>query len=313
MKPIIETVDPQLIKQELNASTFVRNTNNIDNEIHIFTAAQAPNAMQEVGRLRELTFRQAGGGTGKSIDIDQYDTDPKGFKQLVVWDPDLEVIVGGYRFALGNELPIDEQGHPISPTSHLFRMSDKFLNDYMPKSIELGRSFVQPIYQSTGNAKKSIFALDNLWDGLGLLVVDYPEHDSFFGKITMYNHYPVKARDAILYFLKNFFPDKDELVRPKKPIQVDTPDSYFDTIFTDEGLEANFKALINTVRQEKTAVPPLVNAYMKLSPTMKSFGTSLNPNFGNVEETGILIKIKDIYESKKKRHISNINRNYKGE
>jgi hypothetical protein len=311
MKTIIESVSPELLEQELNENTFARKTNNIGNELYIFSAEEAPNAMKEIGRLRELTFRQAGGGTGKEADIDHYDLDPKGFKQLVVWDPELRVIVGGYRFALGNELPKDEHGHPISPTSHLFQLSDEFLEEYLPKTIELGRSFVQPVYQSTGNAKKSIFALDNLWDGLGLLVVDNPTYENFFGKFTMYKHYPVKARDAILYFLKTYFPDKNKYVFPKKALPIEIEDQFFKELFTGNTTDENYKILNQFIRSEGAAIPPLVNAYMKLSPSMKSFGTSLNPNFGNVEETGIFIHIPDIYESKKKRHISNIDRNFK--
>lgn len=308
MKPIIDRVDSALIERELKQGHFVRKTNNIGNEIYIFHGNDAPHAMQELGRLRELTFRQAGGGTGKEADIDKYDVGDGVFKQLIVWDPELKIIVGGYRFALGTELPKDENGKPISPTSHLFELSDYFLLHCLPKSIELGRSFVQPEYQSTGNAKKSIYALDNLWDGLGLLLVENNQMENFFGKITMYTHYPVAARDAILYFLKSFFPDNEGLIRPKQPLITQTPDEVFAAIFTGKTLEENYKILINTVRNHQTAIPPLVNAYIKLSPTMKTFGTAINYNFGEVEETGILIKIADIYESKKNRYVTNIQR-----
>lgn len=311
MKPIIDRIDPQLIENELSNGHFSRNTNNIGNEIYIFKAEEAPNTMQEVGRLRELTFRAAGGGTGNDVDIDKYDLGPNGFQQLIVWDPELRIIVGGYRFALGCDLPLDDHGKPISPTSHLFNLSDDFLLNWLPTTIELGRSFVQPEYQSTGNARKSIYSLDNLWDGLGLLIIDNPQMKNFFGKITMYTHYPPFARDAILYFLKTSMPDKDNLVRPKIPMEMNTPDSVFEEIFTGDGLDENYKILVATVRKEDAGIPPLVNAYMKLSPTMKSFGTAINFNFGEVEETGILIKIDDIYDNKKRRYISNINREYR--
>lgn len=313
MKPIIDRIDTKLIEKELNEKTFARKTNNIGNEIYIFSADEAPNAMLEVGRLRELAFRQAGGGTGKEVDIDNYDLTENGFKQLIVWDPELKIIVGGYRFALGNNLPKDSTGKPISPTAHLFDLSENFLLNCLPKTIELGRSFVQPEYQSTGNAKKSIFSLDNLWDGLGLLIVDNPQIENFFGKITMYTHYPIFARDAILYFLKTFFKDDEKLVRPYKPMIVSTPDDVFKKIFIGKDLDENYKILNLTVRNENTGIPPLVNAYMKLSPTMRSFGTAISDEFGDVEETGILIKIADIYENKKTRYISNIERNYRPE
>ena len=310
MKPVIERIDPALIEKELDETKFARHTNKIGNMIFIVTANDSPNTMREIGRLRELSFRSAGGGTGKEADIDSYDLGENAFKQLIVWDPKERSIVGGYRFALGRDLPKNENNQPVSPTSHLFDLSEKFMNEYLPVSIELGRSFIQPQYQSRSNARRNIYALDNLWDGLGLLVVDYPFVESFFGKITMYTSYPVFARDAILYFLKTFFPDNEKLVRPYKPIKPDTEDAVFKAVFTGKDLEENYKILIATVRKHGVDIPPLVNAYMKLSPTMKTFGTAVNYNFGEVEETGILIKIKEIYESKKRRYISNIDRNY---
>ena len=311
MKPIIDRVDPLLIEQELDESKFARNTNNIGNELFIVTAEDSPNTLREIGRLREFTFRKAGGGTGKELDIDQYDLGKDSFKQLIVWDPELKVIVGGYRFAIGRDLPKNEKGQPISPTSHLFNISDEFMSKCLPLSIELGRSFVQPVYQSTGNARKSIYALDNLWDGLGLLIVDNPFVEFFFGKITMYSHYPVYARDAILYFLKNFFPDRNEYVRPYKPMAPTILNEIFEGIFTGDSLEENYKILNTVVRSKDTAIPPLVNAYMKLSPTMKTYGTAINENFGGVEETGILLVINEIYHKKKERFISNIDRNFR--
>jgi len=311
MKQIINRIDPHLIEKELDGSKFVRNTNNIGNQIYIFDADSCPNTLLEVGRLRELTFRTAGGGTSKEIDLDEFDIGENQFKQLIVWDPEMKVIVGGYRFALGKELPLDKNGQPESPTSHLFNMSEKFINKYFCNCIELGRSFIQPDYQSTSNARKSIYALDNLWDGLGSLVIDYPKNKYFFGKITMYTHYPQKSRDTILYFLKTFFADHENLLRPHQAIPITTADEYFEKMFVGNNLEENYKILGNTVRSENVSIPPLVNAYMKLSETMKSFGTAINHEFGEVEETGILIKIADIYESKKRRHISKINREFK--
>lgn len=311
MKPIIKPVDTKLIENELTNCCFARNTNYLGNEIYIVSAEEAPNTMNEIGRLREFTFRQAGGGTGKEVDIDKYDLGNNGFKQLIVWDPEIKTIIGGYRFALGSDLPKDINGRAISPTAHLFELSDNFIEKWLPKTIELGRSFVQPVYQSTGDSKKSIFALDNLWDGLGLLIIDNPTIENFFGKITMYTHYPIHARNAILYFMKTFFPDNDNLIKPRKPLLFKSDDTLFRTLFIGNNLEENYKILNSIVRKENTGIPPLVNAYMKLSPTMKSFGTAINENFGNVEETGILIKISDIYKSKKQRYISNINRDYR--
>ena len=303
MEPIIPAVEPTLLEQELTEHNFVRNTNNGHNKIYVFEANDSPNLMRELGRLREITFRDAGGGTGKPIDIDEFDVCDTPFQQLIVWNPEYKEIIGGYRFIHGREIPCSQDGCLNSATAELFFSSEKFINEYLPISIELGRSFVQPAYQPTVNFKKGMYALDNLWDGLGAIVIDNPDVKFFFGKMTMYPHYNKTARDIILYFLEKFFPDHEKLMTPKDPVQFETEESYIESLFTGTTFEENYKILIQQIRKHNENVPPLVNAYMNLSPTMRTFGTSINRNFGNVEETGILININDIYPRKKERHL----------
>ncbi len=264
--------------------------------------------MRELGRLREMTFREAGGGTGKSMDIDSYDTSGSPFRQLIVWDPEDKEIVGGYRFILGSDVLIGKDGQPISATSKLFKFSNQFIKEYWPVTVELGRSFVQPIYQPTINLRKGMYSLDNLWDGLGTIVIDHPEVKFLFGKITMYPDYDTFARDLILYFMKIYFPDDEDLVIPRKPLQLETRDKVLKSIFTGANYDENYRILTQKVRSLKENIPPLVNAYMNLSGSMKVFGTSINPAFGNVEETAIIITIADIYDYKKDRHISTYNK-----
>jgi hypothetical protein len=303
MEPIIEPVDKKLLEEELTELKFVRNTNNGYNKIYIITAHDSPNLMREVGRLREITFRDAGGGTGRELDIDDFDTMPVPFHQLIVWNPvDME-IVGGYRFIHGKDLPFDEKGHLKSATGELFEFSPRFLRDYLSESIELGRSFVQPNYQPTFNLRKGMYSLDNLWDGLGAMIIDNPDVNYFFGKMTMYPQYNRTARDIVLRFLRTYFPDPDHLLTPLYPVETETPEDFLSSIFTASTFEENYKILVQKVRKFNENVPPLVNAYMNLSPTMRTFGTSINRDFGDVEETGILIHISDIYPRKKERHL----------
>lgn len=301
---IIQPINREILEKELNKERFLRITNNGNNEIYVITHHDSPNTMLEVGRLREVSFRMAGGGTGKAADIDEYDTRDVPYKQLIVWDPADKEIVGGYRFILGHDVTLDDEGVPELATSGLMNYSEKFIKDYLPLTIELGRSFVQPNYQPSRESRKGVFSLDNLWDGLGALVVNHPEIKYFFGKVTMYDHFNPIARDLILYFMKTFFPDKDKLTVPKKPLAYKTDISGFEKIFTGETLDKNQKILMQRVREYGENVPPLVNSYMSLSPTMRTFGTSWNEDFGGVEETGILITIADIYEAKKNRHIN---------
>jgi len=307
MTNIIEAVSRDLIKQELNDDIFVRQTNNGNKEIFIFDHRNAPNTLKEVGRLREISFRDSGGGTGKEIDIDSYDTSDIPFKQLIVWDPDQEEIVGGYRFLEGNEILKTGFENPSTPTSHLFEMSDEFKRDYLPYTIELGRSFVQPLYQPNYNLRKGLYSLDNLWDGLGSLIVQQPSMRYFGGKFTMYPNYNHEAHDIMHYFLNYHFEDKNNLLMPLFKLGYKTDKiKEIKKLFPTDNYLTNYKTLNHSVRNLGENIPPMVNAYMNLSPTMKYFGTSLNSNFGDVEESGILITINDIYDGKKDRHINNI-------
>ncbi len=301
---IIQAIERETLEKELSKEKFLRTTNYGNNEIYVITHHDSPNVMLEIGRLREESFRMAGGGTGKSADIDNYDTDPVPYKQLIVWDPAEKEIIGGYRFILGNEVGKDKTGNPRLATSGLMEYSETFINEYLPYTIELGRSFVQPKYQPSRESRKGLFSLDNLWDGLGALVVDYPEIKYFFGKVTMYDHFNPVARDMILFFMHKFFPDTEKLTWPKDPLPYKTDTSDFDALFTGETFEQNHKILFQKVRELGENIPPLVNSYMVISPSMKTFGTAWNEEFGGVEETGILIKIEDIYDSKTDRHIN---------
>lgn len=303
MQKIIAPVMRKLIETELSRERFVRQTNNGNNEIYIVNWHNAPNTIMEIGRLREISFRDAGGGTGLGFDLDDYDRCYNCFDQLIVWNPIDKEIVGGYRFIHGRDQKIDQEGKLIGPTGKLFWFSETFLKEYLPFSIELGRSFVQPIYQPTYNIRKGMYSLDNIWDGLGALIVDNPDIRYFFGKITMYPHYNTEARDMILYFMHKYFPDSDVLAKPFQPVIGEKEHHELESIFTGSSYEENYKILVQEVRQRRENIPPLVNAYMNLSATMRTFGTAINYEFGRVEETGIMVTISDIYDIKKSRHL----------
>lgn len=305
MDQIIPPVDVKLLEQELTGDRFVKNTRNGNNQIYIVDYHNAPNTMLEIGRLRELTFRDAGGGTGKSADIDEFDTMEKSFfKQLLVWNPREKKIVGGYRFIHGVHTEPDHEFQVLTPTAELFRFSREFTENYWPKTIELGRSYVQPAYQPLNDLRKGMFALDNIWDGLGAIITLNPDVEYFFGKITMYTSFNRFARDLILYFLNKYFPDPDKLVYPIEPLPYWHKEEELAAVFTGESYDENNKILNLEVRKTKENIPPLVNAYMNLTSTMRTFGTADNPGFGSVEETGILITIDDIYDFKKERHLT---------
>ena len=302
MENIIAPVDRKILESELTQDRFLRKTNAADNDIFMIDAHNAPNVMLEIGRLREITFRAAGGGTGKSVDIDEYDTCEIPFKQLIVWNDKDKEIISSYRFILGRDVPLDENGYPHTPCSKLFRFSQTFIENQWQKTIELGRSFVQPKYQATNDSRLGLFSLDNMWDGLGTLVVDYPDQEYFFGKMTMYNSYNRVARNMILNFLEKRFKGDASLITPFNPTQ--KSEKPLKEMFTGGTLAEDFKILNQNILDIKTTIPPLIKAYMSLSSTMQYFGASANEEFGEVEEIAILLTIKDIYEKKINRHIN---------
>ncbi|GAB6393981.1 MAG: GNAT family N-acetyltransferase [Bacteroidales bacterium] len=304
MQKVISPIDRTLLKAELTPDKLLRRTNKSHNEIYITTAQDAPLVMREIGRLREIAFRYYGGGTGCAVDIDRFDTMKDAYRQLIVWDPVNEQILGGYRFLCGTEVRFDAKGKPLLATSHLFNFSEEFISRYLPYTVELGRSFVTLEYQATRDAaSKGIFVLDNLWDGLGALSVIDPSLRYYFGKVTMYNSYNPEARDMILYFLSKHFPDPDRLITPIEPLQTHPNRKKMEALFSAGNFKEDYRILHREVRKFDINVPPLVNAYMSLSPKMRTFGTAINHDFGEVEETGILIAINEILEEKKKRHI----------
>lgn len=303
MEEIIQPVDRELLKAELTPERRLRSTNKSNNEIYIVTYQQAPNVVREIGRLREIAFRAAGGGSGKAVDLDEFDTCEHPYYQLIVWSPEDEQILGGYRFLPGVEMEFRPDGQPRLATGHMFRFSDTFIKNYLRETVELGRSFVTLEYQNTRKLSKGLFALDNLWDGLGALTVIIPNLKYFFGKMTMYPSFNPQARDMILYFLNKHFGDSERLVYPVSPLEITTDAESLRKLFSEETFKDDYHILNTEVRKLGYNIPPLVNAYMSLSPTMRVFGTAINHDFGQVEETGILIAFDEILEEKRMRHI----------
>lgn len=303
MESIIAPISVDIIKAELTPARKLRNTNKSNNEIYVIDHHNSPNVMKEIGRLREEAFRDSGGGSGLSMDIDEFDTMENPYQQLIVWDPEAEKILGGYRYILGHDIKLDTNGQPLLATSHMFTFSDKFIKEYLPYTIELGRSFVSPEYQSSKAGTKALFALDNLWDGLGALAIVHPDMKYFFGKMTMYPDYNRQARDLIQHFLFKHFKDEENLVTPMDPIKIETPASYMDSILTEKEFKDDYKLLNAEVRRLGVNIPPLVNSYMSLSPTMKMFGGGINHEFSEAEETCILINFDEIHPDKIERHV----------
>jgi hypothetical protein len=309
LEPIIPPVSRELLKRELTSERFLRYANNGNNQVYLVNHHNAPNVVREIGRLREITFRAAGGGTGLALDLDEFDTCETCYDQLITWNEEDEEIVAGYRVILCKKA-LDGEGFPHLSTTHLFDFSERFIRDFIPYTLELGRSFVQPQYQPSLDNRKGIFSLDNLWDGLGAVVLLNPDVKYLFGKVTMYPHFNREGRDLLLFFMNHYFPDQDGLVKPKPGICLNFETDILNQENPFEGLDykEGYKVLNGRIRALGENIPPLINTYMNLSPTMRTFGTALNDEFGEVEETGIMITLSDIYESKKHRHMDTFER-----
>lgn len=308
MRETIAPVSRDLLESELTRERFLRHTNFGGNRIYLVNHHNAPNVVREVGRLREISFRAGGGGTGKELDLDMNDTCENCYDQLIAWNPEDREIIAGYRLIECARAGLKDNGEVNLSTSHLFNFSEKFKRDYLPYTIELGRSFVQPAYQPGTGGRRGLFSLDNLWDGLGAYVLMRPEIKYLFGKVTMYPHFNRRGRDMLLWFLKRFFPDHEQLVTPIAPLEFFGDTGDFEPLFSGKDYKTGYKLLNAELRGMGENIPPLINTYMNLSPTMRTFGTALNDEFGEVEETGILITVGDIYETKKSRHMDTFDR-----
>lgn len=313
MEDIIAPVDKELLKAELTEQHFLRDTNHAGNKLYIVDNQCAPNVLREIGRLREIAFRAGGGGTGKALDLDGFDLDAAfQYKQLVLWDPEAECIIGGYRYVLCNNVMYDRYGQPIMPSSHLFRFTRRYLRGAFLKTIELSRSFIRPEYQSSEQGMKSLYALDNLFDGLGGLILLYKGRmEYFFGKATIYPSFPEKGLQMLLFFLRKHFGRWesdlrgriDRMVIPKKPVKIKLSRE-LGKVFTGNDFREDYKILKREIQQMGVNIPPLINTYMNLSPTMRSFGAGINDEFGDVIEAGILIKFDEMHPEKTRRHLT---------
>ena len=304
LPPIIDPVDINLLKSELNEKTFLRHTNRGNNEIYVVNNEVAPNVLKEIGRLREVSFRAVGGGSGTPCDMDHFDLEDKACFQLLVWNPEADEIIGGYRFTRWGMASFHENGQPYVNTEHLFDFSQEFIDTYFPYCLEMARAFIQPKSQSAEGGRKALFALDNLWDGIGGLVAQDPSIRYLAGKVTIYSSSPDMSRKAMVYYLDMCFGDREGLLVSKRP-ETCTPEesAFFREMFNGADYKENYQILNNYVKSFGDTIPPLIHSYIGLSPTMKTFGTTFDPDFGDCYDTAMMITISDIYQEKHERYI----------
>ncbi len=309
MKEIIPPVDTELLLSELEGH-LLRPSNKAGNLIYDITAHECPNVMREIARLREISYRAGGGATGNEMDIDDMDTMARPYHQLLVWDPENRQIIGGYRYLLGSEAEIRD-GQPYITSAHLFRYSDTFIRDYLPQTIEFGRAFVQPMYQQREMGVKALFALDNIWDGIGAVMADHPELRWMIGKVTIYPDYNHMARELIYAYLERYHRGPQGLFEPYHPFHAsltgDEAGQLLDLIrstFEGEDAQTNYHALQRGVREQGTVIPPMFSAYLNLTNDLLFFGNAVNDELADVYETGIMVDFQTVYAEKKERYLT---------
>ncbi len=299
MKPIIAPVEAEILLHELEGH-LLRPSNKAGNLIYDITAHECPNVMREIGRLREISYRAGGGGTGKELDIDDQDIMPRPYHQLIVWDPDNNQIIGGYRYLFGHEAEI-RNGQPFITSAHLFHYSERFIRDYLPNTIEFGRAFVQPMYQKREMGVKALFALDNIWDGIGAVLFNHPEMRYMIGKVTIYPGYNEQARELIYAYLDRYHKGEQGLIEPYHPL-LSQPLTH--SPFEGEDKQENYHILQHAVREQGTVIPPIFTAYLNLTNDLQFFGNAINDEFSDVLESGIMVDLETVYPEKKERYIN---------
>ena len=299
MKPIIAPVETEILLHELEGH-LLRPSNKAGNLIYDITAHECPNVMREIGRLREISYRAGGGGTGKELDIDDQDIMPRPYHQLIVWDPDNNQIIGGYRYLFGHEAEI-RNGQPFITSAHLFHYSERFIRDYLPNTIEFGRAFVQPMYQKREMGVKALFALDNIWDGIGAVLFNHSEMRYMIGKVTIYPGYNEQARELIYAYLDRYHKGEQGLIGPYHPL-LSQPLTH--SPFEGEDKQENYHILQHAVREQGTVIPPIFTAYLNLTNDLQFFGNAINDEFGDVLESGIMVDLETVYPEKKERYIN---------
>lgn len=238
-------------------------------EVWYALSNQIPWLLQEIGRLRELSFRQVGEGTGKRSDIDLYDSY---YRQLFVWDTATQQIVGGYRLCHADEI-LRTYGPNGLYVQSLFKLAPR-LQAGLDRAIELGRSFVRPEYQ------RSYSSLMLLWKGLSTYLGKNPRYNVLFGPVSISNDYHPISQEILVRFMKHhkFEKDRASLVKPRRPFRPKEHEAAA-LVDLDSGDLRIVADLLGTVEQDDRGVPVLLRQYLKIGGQILGF--NIDPNFGN--------------------------------
>ena len=294
-KNIIHPVDRKLLKAQLRKKDLIGLTND-EKEIYFVDFISSPDVVKEISRLREITFRKVGEGTGNKADRDIYD---KNYKHLVLWDDDKLEIAGAYRIGFCREI-ISENGINGLYSSTLFNYSERLTNR-LDVSLELGRSFVQAKYWNTN-------ALSYLWQGLGAILLINPEIKFLFGGVSLSNSYLKEAKELIIYFYKKWFRADSNLAYAKNRFIIsEKRNEELKNIFSSDDYKNEFKILKNMLKVYGHSVPTLFKQYSELCEKggIEFLDFGIDADFQNCVDGLIMVEVDKIKYSKKEKYINN--------
>ncbi|MNS73571.1 hypothetical protein D3C72_1070170 [compost metagenome] len=288
-KQIAMPANHEQIVNEVNAlrKTDCRLLQSKNYEVFFTEANNIPNILHELGRLREITFREVGEGTNQSLDLDQFD---KYYHHMFLWDDETKQIAGAYRMGLGAEI-FPKYGIDGFYLQELFRFEPE-LYDMMSKSIEMGRAFITKEYQ------QKPMPLFLLWKGIVHTTLRYPEHKFLIGGVSISNQFSDFSKSLMIEFMKSHYYDPyiAQYVHPKKEFKVKLKDADKDFIFDEAEADLiKFDKIIDELEPGSLRLPVLIKKYIKQNARVVAF--NVDPLFNNAVDGLMYIRIADIPES----------------
>jgi len=283
------------LKSELKNGILLGQTTD-GKSIIMYESERENGVIKEIGRLREISFRHVGEGSGKKRDIDGYDFY---YKHLVIWDDEVLEIAGAYRLGVCSEI-IEDFDVSSLYTSTLFRFDEKF-EPYLERGIELGRSFVQPKYWNSR-------ALDYLWQGIGAYLKRRPDIQYLFGAVSLSDTFNQKAQGMMIYFYQTYFGAQENLVQHKAPYSmVQWVKEHCENVFTGDDYRTDMRTLKEELGFMGYSVPTLYKQYSELCEEggVQFMDFGYDKNFNNCMDGFIVADLKLLKETKRKRYFSN--------
>jgi putative hemolysin len=285
VEDIVPPINPILLLDEINTIKEQFTLFSVKNySVFCCPSKLIPNMLNEIGRLRETTFRLVGEGTNLSIDIDEYDLY---YNQLFIWDNDASCLVGAYRIGMGSEI-IQQYGPRGFYLQSLFKLSKK-VNPILEKSLELGRSFVVPDYQ------RKPLPLFLLWKGILYFLLKNPNYRYLIGPVSISNNYSPVSKDSIIRFIKNsYFNNKlSKSIKPRKAYKFISQNPDVNLLLESAGDDLNkLDRLIGDIDKVNSGIPVLLKKYLSLNAQILAF--NVDPNFNNCLDGLIMLDVYNV-------------------